>query len=214
MKEIYNKYLNNKLKLDKKQIISIICLVIVISGVVGWIYEFIFYYFNSGMKTFYMRGANFLPWINIYAWGSLMILALTHKFKKKPWLVFLIAFFSTGILEYLSGYFMLELTGMRCWDYNTEILNFGNLSGFVCLRSVTFFGLAGLFLVYGIVPILIWISTKVNKNVLLVISIILCSIFLLDELYNLLFCRILDTPRASRIYKDLGLHYMNYFKNY
>ena len=25
---------------------------------------FIFYYFNGGMKGFYWRGGNFLPWIN------------------------------------------------------------------------------------------------------------------------------------------------------
>ena len=211
MKELYKKYLNDELVLDKYQLIGIICLVIVVSGIFGWVYEFIFYYFNSGMKQFYMRGANFLPWINIYAWGALLILILTKKFKKKPWLVFLIAFISTGILEYISGYVMLELTGMRCWDYNNEIWNFGNINGFVCLRSVTFFGISGLILVYGIVPVLTYISTKVNKKVFLVVSIILCSIFLFDELYNLIFCRILNTPRASRIYKDMGVHYMNYF---
>ena len=54
--------------LSRKQKITLICLLIVISGVIGWVYEFFFYYANSGFKTFYMRGANFLPWINIYAY--------------------------------------------------------------------------------------------------------------------------------------------------
>ena len=61
------KYLNSDIKLNLKQKIIILSLVIVISGIFGWIYEFIFYYFNSGMKEFYMRGGNFLPWINIYS---------------------------------------------------------------------------------------------------------------------------------------------------
>ena len=75
-------YLEKDIKLNKKQMISMICLIIVISGIVGWLYEFIFYYFNSGMKTFYMRGGNFLPWINIYAYGAFLIIILTYNYKK------------------------------------------------------------------------------------------------------------------------------------
>ena len=53
MKEVYNKYLNNKLKLNKEQLVGIICLIIVISGTFGWIYEFIFYYFKK--KKIYLN---------------------------------------------------------------------------------------------------------------------------------------------------------------
>ena len=63
---------------------------------------------------------------------------------------------------------------------------------------------------YGIVPILIYISKKTNKKVFLTISIILFSIFLFDELYNLIFARILGTPRATEVYKELGIKYMSY----
>lgn len=213
MKEVYNKYLNNNLKLETWQKIGIICLIISISGTFGWIYEFIFYYFNSGMKTFYYRGANFLPWINIYASGSLMILYLTKNQKKKPLNIFLISFISTGILEYISGYGMLKFAHMRCWDYNTEILNFGNIDGFVCLRSVTFFGLSALLLIYLITPVCIYLSQKINKKLFITISIIICSIIIFDELYNLIFARILSLPRAADIYKKLGFKFMNYYKN-
>lgn len=213
MKEVYNKYLNNELKLETWQKIGVICLIISISGTFGWIYEFVFYYFNSGMKIFYYRGANFLPWINIYATGSLMILYLTKNKKKKPLYIFLISFISTGILEYISGYGMLKLAHMRCWDYNTEILNFGNINGFVCLRSVTFFGLSALLLVYLITPVCIYISKKINKNLFLTLSITICAIIIFDELYNLIFARILNLPRAVDIYKNIGFKYMDYYKN-
>ena len=91
MKDFYNNYLNDKIELEKYQIIGIICLVIVISGVFGWVYEFIFYFFNSGMKTFYYQGGNFLPWINIYAIGSILIMLFTNKYKKKPVVIFLLS---------------------------------------------------------------------------------------------------------------------------
>ena len=213
MKEVYSKYLNNELKLEKWQKIGIICLIISISGTFGWIYEFIFYYFNSGMKTFYYRGANFLPWINIYATGSLMILFLTKNKKKNPLQIFLISFISTGILEYISGYGMLKLAHMRCWDYNTEILNFGNINGFVCLRSVTFFGLSSLLLIYLITPLCVYLSQKINKKTFLILSISICSIIFFDELYNLIFARILNLPRAAEIYKKIGFKFMDYYKN-
>ena len=211
MKEVYNKYLNNKLKLNKEQLVGIICLIIVISGTFGWIYEFIFYYFNGGCKEFYMQGGNFLPWINIYAIGSIMIILLTRKVKRNPILVFLIAVLSTGLLEYFSGLTIYKLCdGLRLWDYNTEILNYGNIGGFVCLRSVLFFGISALLLIYLIVPFCIYLSKKINKKIFLIISIGLCSIVLFDELYNLIFARILNLPRASTIYKMLGFKYVKF----
>ena len=210
MKKLFSKYLNNEIKYEKWQIIGITCLIIVLSGIFGWTYEYIFYYFNFGMEKFYWQGGNFLPWINIYATGSTMILLLTYKVKKNPLLVFLIAFLSTGILEYVSGYAIYELCdGLRLWNYNEEILNFGNIGGFVCLRSVLFFGLSGLFLVYGMVPFCIWLSKKMNKKLFLILAISLCSIILFDEFYNLVFARVLDLPRATQVYRDLGIPVMS-----
>ena len=213
MKKIYDSYIKNEIKLEKWQIVGVIFLVVVSAGIIGWIYEYIFYFFNSGMKKFYWRGANFLPWINIYATGSLMIIILTKKLKQKPILVFMVSLISTGILEYISGLFMYKLGGLRCWNYNTEILNFGNIGGFVCLRSVLCFATSALLLVYIIVPFFIYLSKKINKKVFLFISIFLFTVFISDELYNLVVARVLNLPRASNIYKELGISYMNYYKN-
>lgn len=210
---MFKKYMNDELNLSKSQILGILCLIVVISGIFGWVYEFIFYYFNFGMTKFYWQGGNFLPWINIYAIGSIMIILLTYKLKKHPFLVFLIALISMGILEYVSGYMIYEIKdGLRLWDYNTEILNFGNIGGFVCLRSVLFFGISGLILMYTILPFCIYLSQKMNKKLFLKISIILVSIILFDEFYNLLFARALNLPRARDIYKNIGINYMNYSK--
>lgn len=200
------------LKLDKKQLISLICLVIVISGIFGWLYEFIFYFFNSGMKTFYMRGGNFLPWINIYAYGAFLILFLTYKRKEHPIQVFLISVISTGVLEYISGYILYgKLHWIKCWDYNQEILSFGNINGYVCLRSVLIFGFSALFLIYILIPLLTKLVKSKYLGIVYIVSIILCSIFLLDEIYNLVFTEFFSLPKASTIYKKLGLKYL-YFK--
>lgn len=209
MKKFFSDYMNG-IKLSKWQLIGILCLIFVISGVFGWIYEFFFYYFNGGMEKFYWRGGNFLPFINIYATGAIMICILAYKFRKNPFLVFFIAFISTGILEYFSGLVIYEFFGLRFWDYNTEILNFGNIGGYVCLRSVSFFGLSALLLIYLIVPFCIYLSTHVKKKTFLIVSISVFSIFLFDEMYNLVFSRVLGLPRAHDVYESIGFNFMNY----
>ena len=211
MKEKLREYINKDHSFDKTTMLGIFCLIIVISGVFGFIYEYIFYYFNSGMKEFYWRGGNFLPWINIYAIGSIFIYLLSYKKRKNPLKVFLISTIICGILEYIAGLGMYIIgDGFRCWDYNTEILNFGNIQGFVCLRSILFFGLSALFLMYVIVPFLFSLAKRINKKVLLTIGITLCTIIFIDEIYNLLIARIFDLPRAANIYRKLGFHYMEF----
>lgn len=206
---MYKDYLEKNHSFDKKTMLGIFCMIIVIGGVFGFLYEYLFYFFNGGMKEFYYRGGNFLPWINIYATGSVMIYILSYKYRKNPLKVFLISVISTGLLEYFSGLGIYIIgDGLRYWDYNTEILNFGNINGFVCLRSVMFFGLSALLLMYVIVPFCFHVASKSNKKVFLIVTISICSIFLADEFYNLIFTRIFNLPNAIKIYKSLGVNYM------
>lgn len=211
MKEKYLNYMNKGYSFDKITMFGILCLIVVISGLFGFIYELIFYYFNGGMKQIYFRGGNFLPWINIYAIGSLLIYIITYKYRKSALKVFILSMLICGILEYTAGYLMYTLgDGFRCWDYNTEILNFGNINGFICLRSVTFFGFSSLLLIYVVVPFCFYLAKHMNKKVFLTISISLCLLILIDEVYNLIIARILELPRASDIYKKIGFKYMKF----
>ena len=206
---MYKDYLEKNHSFDKKTMLGIFCMIIVIGGVFGFLYEYFFYFFNGGMKEFYYRGGNFLPWINIYATGSVMIYILTYKYRKNPLKVFLISVISTGLLEYFSGLGIYIIgDGLRYWDYNTEILNFGNINGFVCLRSVMFFGLSALLLMYVIVPFCFHVANKSNRKVFLIVTISICSIFLADEFYNLIFTKLFNLPKATTIYKSIGIHYM------
>ena len=204
----YKDYLNKDHKFDKKTMLGIFCLIIVISGMFGWLYEVVFYYFNSGMTEIYWRGGNFLPWINIYAMGAILIYVLTYKKRKNPLFVFIVSTISTGILEYIGGAFMEHIMHIKCWDYTNEILSFGNINGYVCLRSVLVFGLSALLLMYLIVPFCFYLAKKMPKKAFLILSYTICAIFLFDELYNLIFANLLNLPRASEVYKELGFKYL------
>ena len=204
----YKDYLNKDHKFDKKTMLGIFCLIIVISGMFGWLYEVVFYYFNSGMTEIYWRGGNFLPWINIYAMGAILIYVLTYKKRKNPLFVFIVSMISTGILEYIGGAFMEHIMHIKCWDYTNEILSFGNINGYVCLRSVLVFGFSALLLMYLIVPLCFYLAKKMPKKAFLILSYTICAIFLFDELYNLIFAYLLNLPRASEVYKNLGFKYL------
>ena len=72
-KQAYSDYLHGKVNLKPYQKIGITMLIFVIAGFVGWVYEFIFGFFDHGCTEWYMQGGNFLPWINIYAFGALHV---------------------------------------------------------------------------------------------------------------------------------------------
>ena len=61
---------------------------------------------------------------------------------------------------------------------------------------------------YGIVPLCFYLAEKIPKKVFLTISITLCSIIMIDEIYNLLIARIFSLPRAVDVYRELGLKFV------
>lgn len=203
------KYLEGKIKLEKWQWVGILMLTVVFAGFFGWIYEFIFYFFDGGMGEFYMQGGNFLPWINIYAIGAILIILTCWKIRKYPWAVFLVSILVTGALEFLSGWLVYIIgNGTRYWDYNIEILNFGNIGGFVCLRSVLVFGFSALFFMYVVLPFFIWLAQKMSKRAFLTLAITLFALVIADEVYNLLASKFFGWPDATEFYKKLGWKYI------
>ena len=195
--------------LEKYQKIGILMLVVVFAGFFGWVYEMIFYFFDGGTGEFYMQGGNYLPWINIYAIGAILVLATCYRLRSRPWLVFVIATVVCGLLELVAGWLIYTLfNGTRYWDYSTEILNFGNIGGFVCLRSVLFFGVSALFLVYAVMPVCNYLAVKMSKRAFLMLSVSLFTIVMVDEVYNILASKVFGWPDAMDFYRNMGWKYL------
>ena len=184
-------------------------LLVVFAGFFGWVYEFIFYFFDAGTGEFYMQGGNFLPWINIYAIGAVLIVFSCWKLRRYPWAVFLLAMVVSGIVELVGGWLVYTIgNGTRYWDYNTEILNFGNIGGFVCLRSVLFFGVSALFLVYVVVPGLMWLSFRMSRRAFMVMAISLFAVVMVDEVYNMLALHVFGWPNAMDFWRGCGWKFL------
>lgn len=161
--------------------LTILCkflILMIIGGIFGFIYEEIFYRIDLGLWI--KRGTSVGPWVPIYGFGAVMLVLLNKKIKDKPWLVFLVSVVATGIMEFICGYVLLHVFNTRLWDYNTEIWNWGNINGYICLRSVLFFGISALLLMYLIYPAIERVFTKFKGKKLNIIAIILGFIYILD----------------------------------
>lgn len=172
-------------ELDLRQTNCLLLLIGLISGVFGFIYETIFYKIDLGY--FVKRGSTFGPIIPIYFFGGILIVLLSYRMRKTPHIIFLVNCLITGLLELITGFFFDKVLNLRLWDYNTEIWNWGNINGYVCFRSYTFFGLASLLLIYAIVPIILRVNEKISRKAMTIITISLMSIFVLDVILHFIF---------------------------
>ncbi len=167
--------------------------IVVISGIVGFVYEELFYRIDLGYWV--KRGIEYGPWIDIYAWGGLLLTFTVWRFHKHPLVVFLLSVGICGVLEYISGYLILTLTGQRRWDYNTEIWSWGNINGFVCARSLLVFGIGGLALVYLIIPIVKKFYQKPTGKAWKNTMMILCILYFADVIISYILQAVGINPR-------------------
>lgn len=181
---------------DNTQLSNLLILIMVCSGVFGFIYEELFYRIDLGYFT--KRGSSYGPWIPIYVFGGAAYTLLVYNYKENPLLVFLLCVVVSGIMEYVTGWVLYNVFHTRLWDYNMEIWNFGNIGGYICLRSVLFFGVSGLLLIYAVIPILIKVTEAADPAVLTVVCRVLAAAFIIDiTVYRIMKSRE-DEARQSR----------------
>lgn len=160
---------------------SLCCLSLLFAGggIAGWIYEMLFYRINDGM--FVERGQGLGPWLPIYGFGSVLICLLASRFEKSKTAVFLVSAAVSGILEFLTGWVLFHFfDGLRLWDYNTEIWNWGNINGYICLRSILLFAFAGVFLIYAALPMIGRLQERIPEKAFRAICLIPAVLFLID----------------------------------
>ena len=199
-----HEYIHNKVILSKKSWVAMTFAVLFSSGIFGFVYETIFYIFNNGALT--RRGTCFGPWIEIYCFGGLFIFLVCFKLRKWPVLVFIISGVMCTALEYAAGYAMQAAGMPRTWDYNTEILNFGNVNGFICLRASLVFAGAGLLLMYVVIPLHLWIYRKIGEKKFCVLMMTIGIICLADIIYNDGLAKALGTMDAITFWGRSGLY--------
>ena len=172
------------------------------SAVFGFLYETIFYCINDHMLL--RRGSTFLPVIQLYGWGGLLIFLVAYDVRRHPWKVLLNSGVVCGLLEFGTGYVLHHVYGVRSWDYNTEIWNWGNIGGYVCFRSVVFFAVSGLLLIYGIIPMLNRLMKRMGRKRFIKVIGVITAVVMADIIYNDIFANYFHLPKAPEFYAKLG----------
>lgn len=176
--------LNNE-KFTMKDFLFVALMICVFSAVGGFIYETIFYRLAWGY--FVKRGTTFGPWIPIYGAGGLCMTLSIWRWQKNPLAVFFISFVVCGLLELLVGFVLFHcFDGLRLWDYNTEPWSFGNIAGYVCLRSLTIFGLFGFLLFYGVIPVILKLKNHLKKKKFRIVSAAMAIVFFCDIVIHMI----------------------------
>lgn len=146
----------------------------------GWLWEVSLHLITDG--EFANRGVMHGPWLPIYGCGSVMILLLLNKFRRKPAAEFVLAIILCGCVEYFTSLFLESLHGgTRWWDYTGYFLN---LHGRICAEGLLTFGIGGMAVVYVLVPFLDGVFRKLPARTLMVTACILVAVFAADQLYS------------------------------
>lgn len=148
--------------------------------VTGWVWEVSLHLVADG--TFVNRGMLHGPWIPIYGAGSLLILTLLYRLRRKPILEFTAIVILSGVIEYMTSYYTECLfNGEKWWDYQGYFLN---LDGRICAEGLLTFGIGGMILVYLIAPMLDNYLRKMKTQIAVPLCVILLSLFMIDQVYS------------------------------
>ena len=209
--ENYRYYLREKYDFYRSTWLGIGLAVFVLGGVIRFVYEFIFYWANSGFTTLYFRGGTFGPWIDTHCIAALLFFVVLYRLRRQPWFVFLISAVGGGLVQLGIGLLLYNLCGgLRVWNYNLEILNYGSIGGFVCLRSVLEFGILGLLVIYAIAPLIFHMACSVYNSTFLAVWLTIGLICVADIVYNDVICALIPgLTGAVQVYQDLGFHYLS-----
>ena len=92
-----------------------------------------------------------------------------------------LSFLISAVIEYATSFYLEITKGMVWWDYSQKPFN---INGRICLLYTLVFALLATILYYFVIPKIINLLKRVNYKVLSAISIILLSLYLVDNIYS------------------------------
>lgn len=159
---------------------SIYFILFMIYSLIGWLYEFILAMFTE--KKIINRGFLIGPYCPIYGTGCLLLVTCLKDFIEYPIILFILSLLLCYLLEYVVGYTMEKIFKMRWWDYSN--LKF-NLNGYICLRFMLVFGIAGTIINYFVHPFFVSLLNTLSSQTLCIIAFGLAIIFIIDVCLSL-----------------------------
>lgn len=113
----------------------------------GWVLETIYAYIVLG--HFENRGFLIGPICPIYGYGMLILTVGLNKYKGHNYKLFFVAAFVLTYFEYVAGFALDAIFGLKWWDYSNDFLN---INGRICLFFTLAWGIIALVVVNYIHP--------------------------------------------------------------
>lgn len=132
------------------------------------IYSFLGWVMESVLKTYLQKkpvNSGFLygPFCPIYGFGAIFMFLFLQGFKDNIILLFMIAFFSLSLWEYLVGWLLEKTFHTKYWDYTQ---NKFNIKGRVCLLNSLFWGFLGVIFIHYMHPFIAGKIDRIPANIL------------------------------------------------
>lgn len=160
--------------------LRIIFLIFIIYSFIGWLIEVTDAYIRTG--KFINRGFLIGPYCPIYGVGATLMIILLSKYENDPVALFVMCIATFATLEYMTSLIMEKIFKARWWDYSEKKFN---LNGRICLETMILFGLGGVFVMYVVNPIVMYIITSIPNVLLTIFAIIIAILFVADLLVSI-----------------------------
>lgn len=152
----------------------------IVYGVLGWVWESA--YCTVIERRWQNRGFLYGPTCPLYGTGVVAMMLLWGGVLREGqgmswWQVFLIAFFGSMALEYVTHWALERLFHAYWWDYSNMPLN---INGRVCLPASTLFGISGLFVAYVLYEPTMGLSASMGTNLSELLSLLFMSLLAAD----------------------------------
>ena len=155
--------------------IRIVFLLFIIYSFIGWVIEVIDAYIKTG--KFVNRGFLIGPYCPVYGIGCTLMIILLSKYLDDIVVLFFMCIVTFSILEYMTSFAMEKLFKARWWDYSNKRFN---INGRICLETMIPFGLGGVFIMYVVNPVIMYVLTSMPDILLTIFSIVIGILYTLD----------------------------------
>lgn len=142
----------------------------VIYAFIGWCIEVSYATLNTG--KFVNRGFLNGPICPVYGFGVVVVIVCLTPVKNNLLLLFVCSVILTSLIEYITGFILEKIFHNKWWDYSRFPYN---IKGYICLKFSLIWGMACVFVMKIIHPIIengIRFIPKALGNVILIIIVI------------------------------------------
>ena len=152
----------------------------IIYAILGWILETLEILIFE--KRLLNRGFLIGPYCPIYGIGCVLLILLLKKYCNDPVAVFALSLIICASLEYFTSWLLEKIFKLRWWDYSH---NKYHINGRISLKTMIPFGVGGTIVVCYFNPILLNLLDKIPNNIIIIISAIVASLFILDNIISI-----------------------------